>query len=85
MREVVLRGEARAYYDLMSDAERAQVDERLGYLEHDPSANGTTTFDIPDVPGVRLFDDGTWRLGYRVPDEATVVVFVLKHALDLPD
>ncbi len=69
----------------MSAAECAQVDERLASLEQDPSADGITTFEIPDVPGMRLFDDGTWRLGYRLPDEAAVIVFVLKHALDLPD
>lgn len=84
MREAALRGSARAYYGLMSDAERDQVDLLLRRLETDPSADDVTTIDIPEMPNIRLLDDGMWRLLYSIPDEATVVILAISHALDLP-
>ena len=84
MREAILRPGARDYYDLMSDAERAAVDRRINRLERDPSADGRTTFAVPEIPGLFLYDDGTWQILYAIPDDATLLIRSIAHALDLP-
>jgi hypothetical protein len=85
MREAMLQPAARTYRELMSDAERADIDRRIARLERDASADGLTTFAIPDSSGFFLYDDGVWRKAYAVPDDATIVIRSIKHALDLPD
>lgn len=85
MREAVLHGKTRAYCDLMGPAERAQVDQRLRRLELDPSADGVTTFELPGIPWLFLYDDGVWRMTYAVFDDATIIIRSIAHALDLPD
>jgi hypothetical protein len=85
VREPILLGDARAYYDLMSAGERAQVDECLLRLERDPAPDGRTTFAVPGMPDMYVFDNGAWWMVYRVSDAANPTVLVLKHALDLPD
>ncbi|MGH2587427.1 MAG: hypothetical protein ACRDJE_21130 [Dehalococcoidia bacterium] len=84
MREAGFRGAARVYYDLMSPAERAAIDRIIVRLEHDHTADGMSTFDVPDVPGLLLYDDRTWQVLYSVPDEASLVIQSIAHALDLP-
>lgn len=84
MREAALGAEARAYYEIMSEAERAEVRRIRTRLEHDPAPDGWTTHDIPGVPSLLLYDDGAWQVLYAVPDEATVVIRSIAHALDLP-
>ena len=69
----------------MSDAEQAAIDERLARLERDPTPDGISTFAVPGAPGLLLYDDGTWQMRYLVPDEATVAIRSIAHALDLPD
>jgi hypothetical protein len=85
MREAILQAGARRYYQLMSDAEQAAIDARLARLERDPTPDGITTFAVPGVPELFLYDDGTWQMRYLVPDDATVVIRSIAHALDLPD
>jgi hypothetical protein len=85
MRERALRGDARTYYELMSPTERDQLDRALDRIEQDPRPDNVLIFDDPGLSGVRLFDNGIWRVGFTVPDDATIVVFAVKHALDLPD
>lgn len=84
VREAILLGGARAYYDLMSVDERDAIDGILRFLEDDPPVDRITVFDAPDAPDVRAFDNGTWRIGYQIPDNATIAVFALRHVLDLP-
>jgi len=84
MREAILRPSARASYNLMSDVEREAVRRRMNRLEHDPSADGRTTFAVPDIPGLFLYDDGIWQMVYAIPDDATLVIRSIAHALDLP-
>ena len=83
MRKAALRGSAQRYYALMSPAERQQIDERRQYLEQHPEPDDRTTFLVPELPGLRLFDDGEWRIIYSVPDDATVVILHLRHVFDL--
>lgn len=85
MREAILLSAARAYADLMSEVERADLDRRIVRLEVDPSVDDRTTFGLPDVSGFFIYDDGIWRMTYAVPDDATVVIRSIKHALDLPE
>jgi hypothetical protein len=85
MREAVLRPPARDYRDLMSDAENAQTERILERLERDASVDGYTTFAVPEIPGLFVFDDGTWQMIYSLPDDATVVIRAIAHALDLPE
>jgi hypothetical protein len=85
MREAILLPGAQAYRDLMSDAERRAIDQRLARIEHGMVADIVTTLDEPDAPPIHVFDDGTWRIVYIVPDEATIVVLGIRHTLDLPD
>jgi hypothetical protein len=85
MREAVLRPAARDYRNLMSDAEYAQTERILDHLERDSSADGLMTFAVPNIPGLFVFDDGTWQVVYSLPDEATVVIRAIAHALDLPE
>ncbi len=82
MREAALRGQARAYYELMSPAERAAIAQRSARLERDPSPDGRTTFAHPDAPGLLVYD-GTWQMIYTVPDDATVIIRSIGQALDL--
>jgi len=84
MREAILQAGARRNYLLMSDVEQAAVDERLARLERDPTPDHVTTFAVLGAPDIFLYDDGTWQMRYFVPDEATVVVRSIAHALDLP-
>ncbi|MGH2583791.1 MAG: hypothetical protein ACRDJE_02620 [Dehalococcoidia bacterium] len=84
MREAILRPPARAYYSLMSDAERDAIDRRIRRLEHDPSPDGRTTFAVSDIDGLFLYDDGIWQMAYAVSDNATLVIRSIAHALDLP-
>ena len=69
----------------MSDAEYAQTERILDRLEQDPSVDGHVTFAVPDIPGLFIFDDGTWQIVYSIPDDATVVIRAIAHALDLPE
>ena len=85
MREVALRGAARAYYALMSGAERAAIDQATRLLEQNAQPDGLITFEVPGLPSLRVYDDGTWQMVYVVPDEATVVIRSIAHALDLPE
>jgi hypothetical protein len=85
MREAAFYGQARTYYELMSDAERPQIRARVARLEQDPSADGAITLAIPDFPRLFLYDDGVGRMTYNVPDDATLVVRSIAHVLDLPD
>ena len=62
MREAALFGQARAYYELMSDAERAALRERVAQLERDPSPDGVTTFGLPGIPGFFIYNDDVWRV-----------------------
>lgn len=84
MREVALYGHARTTYDLMSPTEQASLDRSLHRLEEDPGPDGEITFAVPGVPGFFIYDDALWRLSYAVPDDATVVIRSITHALDLP-
>ena len=83
MREAALSGQARAYYELMSASERAEVRERITQLQRDPSPDGVTTFALPGIPGFFLYNDGEWRLAYAFPDEATLIIRSMSHVLDL--
>ncbi len=83
MREAIIRGGARAYYNLMSPTERDSVDRILRFIERNPPPDETTIFEAPDFPGLRVFDNGMWRIGYQDADDAAVVVFALRHVLDL--
>jgi hypothetical protein len=85
MREAILLSGARATYDVMGDAERRDVDHRLGLIERDQAPAAVTAFDDPAAPRVSIFDDGTWRIVYTVPDQATVLILGIRHALDLLD
>lgn len=85
MREAIVLAGPRAYLDIMSDGEREAVDRWLRRLEADPSPDGITTFAVPETPDMFVGDDGTWRLVYVVPDNATVIVRALSNALDLRD
>lgn len=81
----MLRGAARASYDLMSSVERASIDRGIARLERDANPDGATTYAVPDAPHLFLYDDGTWQMRYTVPDDATVVILGIDHALDLPN
>ncbi len=83
MREAALRGQARAYYELMSPAERAAIAQRSARLERDHSPDGRTTFAHPDASVLLVYDDGTWQMIYTVPDDASVIIRSIAHALDL--
>jgi ABC-type hemin transport system ATPase subunit len=83
VREAALRGSARTYYDLMSPGERQQIDDARRLIEHHPEPDGITTLAIPDSPHLYLYDDGIWQIIYALPDEATVIVLSIAHALDL--
>ncbi len=86
MREAILRPGARDYYELMSDAEQAAIDERAAQLEYDSTPDGIAIFEVPGTPDLFLYDDGTWQMRYRVPDDATIVILGIHHVLDLlPD
>jgi hypothetical protein len=85
MREAILAPAARAYRDMMSDAERVAADRCIARLEGDATPDGRTTLAVPDVPGFFLYDDGMWRIAYTVPDGATVVIRSIAHVLDLHD
>jgi hypothetical protein len=85
MREAILRPAARRYYDLMSEAEAADIDRRIARLERDPGPDGITILEVRDAPGLYLYDDGTWEMYFLVPDETTIAIRSIAHALDLPD
>ena len=85
MRETVLLPGPRAYRDLMSDVERRAIDDRLALIERGIAADVVTRLDDPDAPLVHIFDDGTWRIVYMLPDQAAVAVLGIRHALDLPE
>ncbi len=82
MREVTLRPGARAYYDLMSDGEQAEIDRRLRWLEHNSTPDNRTTVGVPDLPAFGIFDDRIWQVVYEAPDTATLAIHSIAHALD---
>lgn len=84
MREIGFYGRARTYYDLMSAAERETLDRCLHRLETDPAPDDVIVFAVPGVPGFFIYDDGVWRMSYTIPDEATIIIRSIAHALDLP-
>jgi hypothetical protein len=56
--EAVLLAEARAARDVLSDAERANVDRILHLLELNPWADGVTKFTVVlSGVGVGIYDD----------------------------
>jgi hypothetical protein len=85
MREATLIGQARAYYALMSTAERSDVRHRLARIERAPWPDDQTIFAVPGTPDFCLYDDGDWRLFYAILDEATILVRSITHVLDLHD
>lgn len=84
MLEATFRGAARTYYDPMSPVEQASIDRVIARLEHEPAVDGVHIFGVPGAAALFLHDDGAWQIAYAIPDDATLVIRSIAHALDLP-
>jgi len=86
MREITLRGAAKSYYqDVMSPLEHGSIQAAFDRLEHGPVPDGRTSFAVPGIPSQILYDDGEWQMHCILPDDASLVIRTIAHALDLPD
>ncbi|MGH2586083.1 MAG: type II toxin-antitoxin system RelE family toxin [Dehalococcoidia bacterium] len=78
MFEYVFLGRARAQYDALSPDEQEDVDRAIRLLELDPWHDGITKRDLPVPPLIlSVYDDGRWRLSYRVVDHRFVEIYAI--------
>ena len=75
MRESVLSPGARQAYERLSDADRAEVDRLIRLIELDPWADDVHKIEAGlDDQLWTTYNNGTWVIGYTLPDDATVAI-----------
>ncbi len=80
MSEAIFCGDVRRQYAALSEANRDDVQAIIDELEVDPSINYRTTFEVHWSPLVlRMFDNSIWRIMFRVPDDATVLIVSIRR------
>lgn len=78
MREARFRGAARRAFDELSEADQAQVEGLVHYLERHPEPDGQYTFPLnPEDENLFLcvYVDSTWRIVYHASFEAALIIY----------
>jgi hypothetical protein len=79
--EHVFLGRARQQYEALSAEEQEDLDRAIRLLESDPTHDGATKRDLPVPPIIiSLFDDGRWRISYRVVDDRFLEIYAIGRA-----
>ena len=80
MFEHILLGRSREQYDALVSDEQDQVDAIIRELERDPWRDGRRKVELVVAPVViSLWDDGRWRISYRVVDNRFVEVYAIRR------
>jgi hypothetical protein len=78
--EAALRAPARAFRDSLDERDRAEVDRLIALIELDPYIDNVHKFlfQINDRI-VTIYDNGTWRIGYRIVDNWVVEILSIRR------
>jgi hypothetical protein len=78
--EHILLGRSREQYDALGPAEQDEVDTIIHELERDPWRDGRRKVELVMAPVViSLWDDGRWRISYRVVDNRFVEIYAIRR------
>ena len=78
MFEDILKGRSRAQRAALSLEDQQEVDRLINLIELDPWHDDVhkAAFDMPPVV-ISVYDNGTWRIAYRVADNAFIEVYAI--------
>ena len=80
MFEAVQLPGARAVYELLAPDEQRAVDQRIGWIERLPEIGAGRRLIIGIPPRIlSVFDDGLWRIAYRVVDDRFIEVWAIRR------
>lgn len=78
MFEAVYRGRFRGQFNVLSELEQAEVERLIRLIEIDPQIDNVHKADILVPPLVlRVYDNGIWRIVYRVVDDRFVELYAV--------
>jgi hypothetical protein len=85
MFEAILVGGAIDAYEALSALDRAEVDRLIGIIELEPGIDELHKVQVPIPPDtLTAYDSGTWRIVYKLVDNAFVEIWGISRIRDEP-
>ena len=79
--DLLIRGEARRFYESLSGTEKEEVENILALLQSDPWVDSVTKFVMPaQVVVLTVYDDRRWVVVYRFLNNLVLHIWAIERA-----